>query len=248
MLSIVLAPTLARASLDDVPPRLPGQRSGGWLGRGLTLQLHADLEQVVLYHAVQPLGRLEDRRRHLADLLGRQLVAQHVEHLAAADDDGQRSTELVGQEERHAALEGLDALVGIAAVRFATGQARLHRGHQLLVRDRLRQVVVGAQPHCGAGMVLRGQTRQEQEGCRGQVRIGPKRLEHGVAVHPRHVHVAHDEVRPGRPRGLDARGTARRLDDLVAGLAEDLRIDVAQERVVVYQQQLRHAPRLPRAV
>src|SRR5581483_5506728 len=81
-------------------------------------------------------------------------------------------------------------------------QPGVDRGHQLVARERLREVVVGAEIHSAAqagAIVERG---EEHERGIGEAGLGAQRLEHREAVHLRHVDVAQDEVGLVAPREL----------------------------------------------
>ncbi len=86
---------------------------------------------------------------------------------------------------------------------------------------------------------------RHQNRCFGPARQRPHRRTHIEAIHVRHHHVEHNDVRPEAGETLQRLATARRLDDVEAGGFEHLTLQEPLDLVVVGDQDQRAVPLKP---
>ena len=123
-------------------------------------------------------------------------------------------------------------------------QERAHAGDELLARERLDEVVVGARVQPGDAVRNAVAGGEEQDRQREPLRAQPPT--DGEAVHPRHGDVEDDEVRDGPLNGSERAASVRRRRDIVP-FRRERALEHAPNRGVVVDDEDRgggHDPRV----
>src|SRR6204780_2156184 len=140
-----------------------------------------------------------------------------------------------------AGAQDLAVAIALVALRGpgCTAQHRADPGHQGLDRERLRDVVIAAERQAGDG--VRGRVPRRQEDHRDFVARRAQPAAYLEAVHVRQHYVEHDQVGPVRP-GLPQRvlPRSRRGHRAAMKLQRDL-YQLANVRLVVYDEHLGNA-------